>query len=376
MRYLYPFLEKDLKKKMIFIGGPRQVGKTTLALHFLGGTGEADPAYINWDDRSVRRDLLLGKLPSTKKILIFDEIHKFPRWKGLMKGFYDKHKSKQSFIVTGSARLNVFKKGGDSLLGRYHYYRLHPFSLNELDLLAEQRTFQDLFQFGGFPEPLLLADPKEHARWLKERLERVMEEDLRELHRVREIDLISHLAEHLVECVGSPLSIQSLRELIGVAHATIESWICMLENLYLVFRIPPFGSSKIRAVKKEQKLYFFDWSTLPDEGLRFENLMASQLLKYCHFFEDTEGKKMELRFLRDTDQREIDFVVLENGRPKFAVECKSSARHPSPACRYFRERTSIPQFYQVHLSKEHYGNENTDTRVLPFATFCKELALP
>ncbi|MFH1754463.1 MAG: DUF4143 domain-containing protein, partial [Candidatus Latescibacterota bacterium] len=165
-------------------------------------------------------------------------------------------------------------------------------------------------------------------------------------------------------------------KLLQVAHRSIERWITIFERLYICYRIPPFEGKKIRAVRKEKKLYFWDWSRVPDRGARFENMVASHLLKYCQFVEDTEGHNMELRFIRDTDKREIDFVVLRDGRPEFAVECKSGDRNVSPACKYFRERTDIPRFYQVHLGTKEYGNETVATRVLPFSTFCREMEMP
>jgi predicted AAA+ superfamily ATPase len=151
--------------------------------------------------------------------------------------------------------------------------------------------------------------------------------------------------ELLPSRVGSPLSIKSLRENLQVDHKTVERWLQILENLYVCFRILPYGSPKIRAVKKERKLYLWDWSGVPESGPRFENLVASQLLKYCHWLEDTEGHTMELRYLRDTDGREIDLVVLQNRRPLFAVECKSGEKAVGVALRYFAERTPIPGFF-------------------------------
>jgi predicted AAA+ superfamily ATPase len=168
--------------------------------------------------------------------------------------------------------------------------------------------------------------------------------------------------------------VKSLREDLEVDHKTVERWLTILENLYLCFRIAPYGAPRIRAIKKMQKLYLWDWSTTPAGGPRFENLVASQLLKYCHFVEDTEGHTMELRFLRDIDKREVDFVVLKDKRPLFAVECKSGDRSVSPAIPYFAERTKIPRFYQVHLGERHY--ESGPATVIPFPRFCGELALP
>ena len=186
--------------------------------------------------------------------------------------------------------------------------------------------------------------------------------------------MVELLVEALPERVGSPLSVQSLREDLQVAHETVERWLRILERLYVCFRIPPFGAPRIRAVKKEKKLYLWDWSAVPGRGARFENMVASHLLKLCHHVEDTQGHSMELRFIRDTDRREVDFVVIRDNRPLFAVECKSGEKSPSPAIGYFRQRTGIADFYQVHLGERDYLSSGT--RVLPFRTFCKELELP
>jgi predicted AAA+ superfamily ATPase len=376
-RYIEGSVEADLGDKMVFIGGPRQVGKTTLALALLGeGQDESSPAYLNWDVLADREAILAERLPSGQKRIILDEVHKYARWRNLMKGLFDKHKSSVSFIVTGSARLDYYRKGGDSLQGRYHYYRLHPFTVTEVGGGAGQSAVGQLLKFGGFPEPFLKASERFHRRWMREHSARVIHEDLRDLEIVREVSMIELLLSHLPACVGSPLSVNSLSKLLQVAHESVERWLTILERLYVGYRIAPFGARRIRAVRKEKKLYFWDWSRVQDPGPRFENMVAGHLLKYCHFAEDTEGHDMELRYLRDTDKREVDFVVLRDGRPEFAVECKSGERTAAPACRYFRERTAIPRFYQVHLGAEDFGNASTATRVLPFATFCRELALP
>lgn len=377
LRYLRESVEADLAEKMVFVGGPRQVGKTTFALSLLGeGHDESSPAYLSWDALADREDILAGRIPGGQKRIVFDEIHKFARWRNLMKGLYDKNKSSVEFLVTGSARLDYYRKGGDSLHGRYHYHRLHPFSVMECDSKPSKSTVEQLLRFGGFPEPFLKANARFHRRWMREHSARVVHEDLRDLENVREVSLLELLLGHLPDCVGSPLSIASLSKLLQVAHESVERWLSIFERLYLCFRLPPFGAKRIRAVRKEKKLYFWDWSRIEESGPRFENMVACQLLKYCHHVEDTEGHTMELRFIRDTDRREIDFVVLRTGRAEFAVECKSGERNASPACAYFRERTDIPRFYQVHLGTKDYGNADAGTRVLPFLTFCEELGLP
>ena len=372
IRYLSADIRRDLKSKMVFVGGARQVGKTTLALNFLKPSKASHPAYLNWDIPSHKEKIIKYQFPLKHKSIVFDEIHKFARWRGMMKGLYDEYGKTHSFLVTGSARLDYFSKGGDSLLGRYHYYRLHPFSLFEINKNPTLDDLKKLLNFGGFPEPFLRQSKTYSKRWVKERRQRVINEDLRDLKQVKEISLIYLLVESLPDRVGSPLSIRSLREDLGVSHQTVENWISLLENLYMVFRISPYGAKKIRAVKKEQKLYFFDWSSIRDESIRFENLVACSLLKYCHYYEDVKGEDMELRYIRDTDKREVDFMVIKNNVPLFGVECKTGNSHLSGAIKYFKQRTNIPLWFQVHNGLKDYGDEKKSIRVLPFTTFCAD----
>ena len=373
-RYLKNPVIEDLKNKMVFVGGPRQVGKTTFALTFLPESSEKHPAYLNWNDISARNNLLKGELPGGEKLLILDEIHKFSGWRSLIKGFYDTNRSERSFIITGSARLDYYRKGGDSLQGRYHYYRLHPFSMAELNKKPTMDDFDLLFRFGGFPEPCLRGEDRFWRRWQRERLQRVIYDDIRDLENIKEISLLELLAGELPNRIGAPLSVKNLKELLQVAHETVDRWISIFERMYYCFRISPYGPRKVRAVKKEKKLYLWDWSIIPEEGPKFENFIASHLLKYCHFMEDTEGFKMDLRFLRDTDKREIDFVVLKDEKPLFAVECKTGEKNINPALFYYMERTPIPKFYQVHAGEMDY--EKKGVRVLPVHKFITELELP
>ncbi len=374
-RYLEDAVRVALKKKMVLVGGPRQVGKTTFALGFLGkDADEKHPAYLNWDHPSVPPRLRKAELPPGEPLLLLDEIHKYARWRNLLKGIYDTEKSRRKILVTGSARLDYYRKGGDSLAGRYRYFRLHPFSFRELSRSPSRSDLEALLKFGGFPEPLFAQNETEHRIWQRDRISRVVREDLRDLEHVREISLLEHLVDLLPSRVGSPLSVKSLREDLEVDHKTAERWLQILENMYVCFRLSPYGAPRVRAVKKERKLYLWDWSSVEERGPRFENLVASQLLKYCHWVEDTEGYSMELRYLRDTDKREVDFVVLRDRKPLFAVECKSGEKAVGGALRYFAERTPIPHFYQTHLGERYFSTGKVT--VLPFTTLCEELELP
>ena len=374
-RYLEEAVRNALNKKMVFVGDPRQVGKTTFALGFLGkNADETHPAYLNWDHPSIPPGLRKAELPDGQPLVLLDEIHKYARWRNLIKGIYDTEKSRRKILVTGSARLDYYRKGGDSLAGRYRYFRLHPFSLRELSVTPKRSDLEALLKFGGFPEPLFSQNEAEHRIWRRDRISRVVREDLRDLENVREISLIEHLTDLLPSKVGSPLSVKSLREDLQVDHKTAERWVQILENLYVCFRLSPYGAPRVRAVKKERKLYLWDWSSVEGDGPRLENLVASQLLKYCHWVEDTEGYSMDLRYLRDTDKREVDFVVLKDRKPLFAVECKSGEKAVGSAIQYFADRTPIPHFYQVHLGERHFSTGRIT--VLPLIRFCLDLQLP
>ncbi|MEE9912230.1 MAG: AAA family ATPase [Deltaproteobacteria bacterium] len=360
-RYLTKYIIDDLRDKMVFVGGPRQVGKTTLCRSFVGAAFK-NSAYFNWDNRADRKAIMTATWPGDAELLIFDEIHKFRQWKGLIKGEYDKHKEKMKFLVTGSARLDLYRKGGDSLQGRYHYYRLHPFTLaeaegiyNSISVFSELAlghhhhtdVLSTLDTFGGFAEPFTKQTPKLLRRWHNEKIERLFREDIQDVEAIRDIAKMKLLSDILPDKVGSSLSLNSIREDLEVSHRSVTSWMDILEAFYYHFRISPYSSKKIRSLKKEPKLYLWDWSEVEDEAKRFENLIASHLLKFVHFITDEEGYRAELSYLRDVDKREVDFLVTIDGKPWFAVEVKLNDKVLSPNLLYFRDRLSIPYIYQI-----------------------------
>ena len=317
-----------------------------------------------------------NQLPVSSGKLIFDEIHKFSQWRNFIKGLYDTYGDTTKILVIGSARLDHFKKGGDSLFGRYHYFRLHPFSLRELNAKPKPSDVSGLLNLGGFPEPILSGSAKTYRRWALERLNRVVYTDIRDLENIKEISSIELLVHSLTDRIGSVLSVESLRRDLQVSHNTVSRWLDILEALYLCYRISPLTSSQFRSVRKEQKLYFWDWAQAPTLSSRFENMVASHLLKYCHYIEDTQAWRMDLRYLRDRTGREIDFVVLKNNKALFAVECKKSEQALCKHLKYFKDRSNIPEFYQVHLGNKDIGLAKKQGRLLPFWKFCQIKKLP
>ncbi len=340
-RYLTPQVRRDLARKMVFVAGPRQVGKTTLARSLPG----APAGYLSWDVAEHRERILRREMPASR-LWVLDEIHRYRSWRGLLKGLYDGRRPGQRILVTGSARLDFYRFGGDSLQGRYHLLRLHPFSAAELRLRTAAEL-QDLLRLGGFPEPFLGGSEAEARRWSREYRSRLVREDVAGLERVQDLGNLELLALRLPELVGSPLSVNALREDLQVSHKTVSGWLKVLERLYAVFRLPPLGAPRIRAVRKEQKHYHFDWSLVPSEPARFENLVASHLLKWVHFEEDARGRDVELRYFRDTDGREVDFVVVEGRRPLLLVEAKWSDAEPDRGLRYLKARFPAAAAWQV-----------------------------
>ena len=366
-RYLAAQVRRDLVRKMVFVAGPRQVGKTTLARTLSGSrTG-----YLSWDDAEDRDRILRRELPASK-LWIFDEIHKYRSWRGYLKGLFDRRPSGQRILVTGSGRLDLYRFGGDSLQGRYHLLRLHPFSVAELSLRTSS-DFLDLLKLGGFPEPFIGGSEVEARRWSRDYRSRLVREDVTSLERVQDLGNLELLALRLPELVGSPLSINALREDLQVSHKTVAAWLRVLERLYAVFRLPPFGAPKIRAVKKEQKHYHFDWSLVPAEPARFENLVASHLLKWVHFEQDTQGRDLELRYFRDTDGREVDFVVVEGRRPILMVECKWADAEVDRSLRYLKARFKDAPAWQLSATGTRDFQTPEGIRVAPALTLLRSL---
>ncbi len=352
---------------MVFVAGPRQVGKTTLSR----ALPEAEAGYLNWDVPAHRERILRRELSPTK-LWIFDEIHKYRSWRDYLKGLYDVRPTGQKILVTGSARLDYYRYSGDSLQGRYHLLRLHPLSVAELGLESREEL-ADLLTLGGFPEPYFGGSEVEARRWSREYRNLLIREELASLEQVQDFGNLELLALRLPDLVGSPLSLNALREDLQVSHKTVSSWVAILERLYALFRLSPFGHPRIRAIKKAQKHYHFDWSVVPGEAQRFENLVASHLLKWIHNQQDTQGLDLELRYFRDTDGREVDFVVTERTKPVSLIECKWADGRVDRGLRYLKTRFPECESWQISAigDKDYISQEGI--RVCPAQVFLKTL---
>ena len=352
---------------MVFVGGPRQVGKTTLSLDL----APLKQRYLNWDVLEDREFILRQRFPA-ESFIIFDEIHKFRQWRNYIKGLYDTHKNKKKILLTGSSRLDYYRHSGDSLQGRYHYYRLHPLTVKELNIQTT-KDIKSLLTLGGFPEPFLSGSQRQALRWQREYRSRVIHEDISSLELSQNLSQMELLLLRLPELVGSPLSVNALREDINLAHNTVSKYLNIFERMYLIYRLVPFHSHKLRAVKKEQKHYHYNWADVQDEGARFENLIAGHLLKWIHFQQDYEGKNVELCYFRDTDKREVDFIITDNKKPVLAVECKLKSKDISPHLKYFKVKFPKVKCVHVHLDNKKEYESKEGIKSLNWNTFLKDL---
>ena len=362
-RFIESSVIKDLSKKMVFLGGPRQAGKTTLARHILKRfpyKKSKSGLYLNWDFDEDRRGILERLWDESHQLIVFDELHKYSRWKNWIKGLYDKIGHQHRFLVTGSARLDVYRRGGDSLLGRYHYWRLHPLTLDELPSgMSLKEGFRRLMTVGGFPEPFLDGSEGEARRWRRERFERVLKEDVRDLESIKKIQDLSLFADILRRRAGQLIVLSNIARDIQVSPKTAKLWLEALNRMYVCFSVFPYtGRLMSRAIQKPPKVYFFDNGDViceADEGPRFENLVAGHLLKKIHFLQDSQGLPFELKYIRDKESREVDFVILKEGRPYALIEAKLSDDKISRPLQYYSEKLKPKHSLQVvaHLKREY-----------------------
>ncbi len=327
-RYLNAALTADLDRKILLLSGPRQSGKTTLSrmLH-------PDHQYINHDLAEHRLLLREKGWDRRKALVILDELHKMEDWKVWLKGVYDVEGLPPALLVTGSAKLAAFRKTGDSLAGRYFHFRLHPIDMKEAlrhTELGPDEVFDRLMDVGGFPEPFLRGSRSWYNRWKRTHVDAILKDDLLTLSAVRDLQSIETLIELLRSRVGSPVSVNSLARDLQKTRNTVQHWLDLLEDLYVVFRVFPYHRNVARALLKGPKFYFYDNAMVQgDSGVRLENLVACALLKEMHRVQDVQGEDLGLHYVRDKDGREIDFLVTRDRQPWRMIEVKWKDAAPS-----------------------------------------------
>lgn len=402
MERLYPDLLADhfrRDRQMLFLMGPRQVGKTTASREL--ASRRPVHRYLNWDNVDhqaallrgpgrLAEDLGLDVLREEMPILVLDELHKYPDWRTLLKGFFDTYGDACDVLVTGSARLSVFNSGGESLMGRYFAYRMHPLSVAEISRPAlgeppgerppgpiEDDALEALLRFGGFPEPFLRAEDRFTVRWRRLRHRQLLREDLRDLTRIQESAKVEVLAQLVTARVAQLTSYTSLSNGIDASIDSVKRWLATLEALYFCFPIRPWYRNVSRALRKEPKYFLWDWSLVDDPGARFENLVASALLKAVHLWTDHGWGEFTLHFVRDKEKREVDFLIVRDGTPWMLVEAKRSAKASlSEPLVGFHQALGTEHAFQVALDLDYVDRDVFSLRrptIVPARTFLSQL---
>jgi hypothetical protein len=383
------------QRQMAFISGPRQVGKTTTCRN------HAD-VYINWDNIDDRETILAGpaklidlfkldRLSSNRPVALFDELHKYPRWKQFLKGFFDSYADQVRVTVTGSSRMDVYRRGGDSLMGRYFLYRMHPFSIAETltqDLPDVKRVvrsprkirpanFDALWDHGGYPEPFLKRDTRFSRRWQTLRLQQLVREDIRDLTQIQQIDQLELLVKLLAERSAHQLVYGNLARDVRVSIDTVRRWVDVVVSLHLGFLVRPWFKNVSRSLRKEPKWFLRDWATIEDPGDKAETFVACHLLKAVEGWNDMGLGKFELGYLRDKEKREVDFLVARDGQPWFLAEVKQHDESISPTLKHFHQHLAAPFAFQVVLDAD-YIDADCFSRpgspiVVPARTFLSQL---
>lgn len=357
---------------MIFMSGPRQAGKTTLA-DFIGRQ-QGDWVYFNYDRLSDKALLAenpvffeeVDRLHAAKPLVILDEIHKYKDWKAYLKGLYDEYAGSFRFLVTGSGRLDLLTQQGDALAGRFLRFRLLPFTLGELfSVKPRDEDFSDLFndlpkaepsateamstilQCSGFPEPFLKASERSYRRWAQSYHRQIVRDDIREQTAVHNLSAVEMLYALMPQRVCNPLSVASLTQTVRVTHKTVSAWLDLFERLFLMFKIRPYSQRVARSLVKEPKYYFFDVRMAPDEGARFENLVAVELLRAVWAWTDFGLGTFDLHYLRTKDGVEVDFLVTREQRPFFMVEAKLTDTTVSRPLARMQSMLEVPAFQLV-----------------------------
>lgn len=379
-------------RQMAFVSGPRQVGKTTCCRSLASG-------YLSWDNRDDRRTILSGpgavaekldfsRLRAERPVTAFDELHKYVKWRNFLKGFFDSYGDKTKILMTGSSRLDVFRRGGDSLMGRYFLYRMHPWSVGEClhtDLPVKLirppaplagNEWLALCEHGGFPEPFLRRDIRFTRRWRSLRHDQLFKEDIREVAQVQELGVLETFASILTERSARQLVYSNLAQEVGVAVDTAKRWVDLLQRLHYGFLVRPWHANVAKALRKEPKWYLRDWAATDDPGARAETLVACHLLKTVEGWTDLGLGKFELCYLRDKLKREVDFLVVRDRKPWFLVEVKKAETGLSPALAYFQAATKAPHAFQVVLDLPYVAADcfaRSEPTVVPARTFLSQL---
>ena len=386
----YAFNQDWIHGRMLFIAGPRQVGKTTYTLKKIEELGGS---YFNWDDREVRRayeekSSFFVQSSQLNSLVVFDEIHKRKNWKDILKGIYDTHKSNYQFVITGSAKLDIFRRSGDSLVGRYFLTHIFPISAGDLlslnfkaynsstsllknilnlTKITHSESTSSLLRFGGFPEPFFKGSESFFRRWQNQHQELLIREDLRDLSNIQNLDKIETLVSLLEKNVSGIVSHNSLAQDLETDHKSVKQWLLQLEKIMLTFTVKPYFKQIQKTLRKNPKVYFYDWSFVKSYGSRFENFIACQLLKAITLWNERFGYNFDLYFIRTYSDKEIDFCITFDNKPWLLIEAKYGYPDISQAIKEFSRQLKVPAV--ILTNEENWNVKKEDIYIFSVGRF-------
>jgi len=344
---------EDLEKKLVLLVGPRQSGKTWLAKDIAKSFNNS--LYLNYDQLTDKKIIKEQSWLDTVDLLILDELHKMPDWKNYLKGVFDTKPLSLRILVTGSARLDIYDKLGDSLAGRYFRHRLLPVSLAELAKSSESVDIERLLERGGFPEPYFASDTMQADRWRMQYINSLLSTDIFEIETIHNMKAMRLVFELLRARVGSPVSFQSLAEDAAISPSTVKKYIQILEAIFVIFIVTPYSKNIARSLLKEPKVYFFDTALVQgDDGAKFENLVAVSLLKHVFGKVDIEAKDYTLKYMRTKDGQEVDFVLVNQDKIETIIEAKFADQSISKSLIKFHEKYGYPAIQLVKSIRNEY----------------------
>ena len=366
--YIKIWEELASEKSMVFIAGPRQAGKTTLSK--LISLSFANNYYFNWDIAEHRTLFFsnpaffegLKRKDSSIPLIILDEIHKYKDWKNYLKGIYDQFHESYKFIVSGSGRLDIYQKGGDSLAGRYYMFHLFPFTIAELGrrnisieaflknplyismeyVKKHKEIWNALSNLSGFPEPYLSDRAATYKRWSNIYSHQLIREDIRDIVDIKSITDMETLYLLLPSKIGSPLSVQPLSNDLKASYNTVRNWLNVFERFFLIFSIPTWTEKITRAIQKEKKIYLWDIPRIKEPSARFENMVALELYRAVSLWNDMGYGNFSLHFIKNKEKQEVDFLLANNREPFLLIEAKMTDERPSKSLLIFQRALNIP----------------------------------
>ncbi len=366
--YIKIWHELASEKGMIFIAGPRQSGKTTLSK--LIAHSYTNNYYFNWDIAEHRTLFFsnpaffedVRRKNSSTPLIILDEIHKYKDWKNYLKGIYDQFHENYQFIVSGSGRLDIYQKGGDSLAGRYYMFHLFPFTIAELgkrnisiesflkdplqinmdDVERNKKIWNTLSTLSGFPEPYLSGKLTTYRRWSNTYSRQLIREDIRDIVDIKSITDLETLYLLLPSKIGSPLSVMSLANDLKISYNTVRNWLNVFERFFLIFNISTWTKKIARAIHKERKYYLWDAPRIKDLSARFENMVAVELYRAVTLWNDMGYGNFSLHFVKNKEKQEVDFLLANDNEPFLLVEAKMSDQQPSKSLQLFQRALNVP----------------------------------